>query len=133
MFHFFKNTKAKQFDEAFEQCKEAYATIVDSALIRERMNDFKIDIAKGCISDIYPYYTNRARLNIQDLRKLHADISKLEPQTDDQVIQREGLRIKINEQLINLHEFVDWVIITKTSYNQGYLEGLHDAEENTMD
>lgn len=133
MFHFFKNSKAKQFDEAFKQCKEAYATIVDSALIHERMNNFKIDIAKGFKSDIYPYYTNRARSNIQDLRELHADISKLEPQTDNQVIRREDLRIKINEQLINLHEFIDWVIITKTSYNQGYLEGLHEAEENTMD
>lgn len=130
MFQFFKNNKAKQFDEALNKCKEAYTTIVDSALMNERVNDFKIDITKGRISDIYPYYTNRARSSIQNLRELHADISKLEPQTDDQVLRREDLRIKINKQLINLHEFIDWVIIVKTAYNQGYLEGLHDAEEN---
>ena len=72
-------------------------------------------------------------MSIQKLRELHADVSKLEPQTDDQVTQREDLRIKINEQLINLHEFIDWVIVVKTAYNQGYFEGLRDAKEKSMD
>ena len=133
MFHFFKNDKTKQFDNSYKQCNEVYTAIVDNASIRTLVNDFKIDITTGRISDIYQHYTHRTRLDVQKLRELHADVSKLEPQSDDQVIQREDLRIKINEQLIDLHEFIDWVIVVKTAYNQGYLEGLRDAKENTMD
>ena len=135
MFHFFKlkNAKTKQFDSGYEQCNEAYMTIVDSASVHTPVNDFKIDINKGRIADIYPYYTNKTRMNIQKLRELHADVSTLEPQTDDQVLQREDLRIKINEQLIDLHEFIDWVIIVRIANNQGYIEGLRDAEEKSMD
>lgn len=141
MFHFFKNTKIKQFDDALEQYNKEYETfIVSSSSVSTLTNCFKLDIVKGYISDTCGYisdtcqsYTRSARSSIQKLKDLHANVSKLEPQTQEHVIQRENLRIEINEQLINLHEFIDWVLIVKSAYNQGRLDGSHKAEEKPMD
>lgn len=134
MFHFFKNTKIKQFDDALDQYNKEYATlIVSSSSVSTLTNCFKLDIVKGHISDACQSYTHSARSSIQKLKDLHANVSNLEPQTQEHVIQRENLRIEINKQLINLHEFIDWVLIVKSAYNQGHLDGSHKAEEKPMD
>ena len=134
MFHFFKNTKIKQFDDTLEQYNKEYETfIVSSSSVSTLTNCFKLDIVKGYISDTCQHYKHKARSDIQKLRDLHANVSNLEPQTEGQTIQKTQLRIKINEQLIQLLEFIEWVITVKSAYNQGYADGLRKAEEKPMD
>ena len=107
MFHFVKNTKIKQFDDTLDQCNKRHETIINSWLLSAMVSDFKSDITKGHISDTCQSYTRRAYSNVQELRDLNTNVSKLEPQTQEQAIQKEKCYIKINEQLINLHEFLD--------------------------
>lgn len=134
MFHFLKNDKIKQFDDALGQYNKKYETlIVSSSSVSTLTNCFKSDIAKGHISDTCQHYKHRARSDIQKLRDLNANVSNLEPQTEDQDIQKTQLRIKINEELIHLLEFIEWVITVKSAYNQGYADGLRKAEEKPMD
>ena len=133
MFHSIKNDKTKQFDDALEQYNKNYETLVGNSSMSVLANDFKDDITKDHISDTCQHYKHKARSDIQKLRGLHANVSNLEPQTEGQTIQKTQLRIKINEQLIQLLEFIEWVITVKSAYNQGYADGLRKAEEKPMD
>lgn len=133
MFHFFKNNKTKQFDDALEQYNEEYETLVSNSSMSTLTNEFKSDIIKGYISDTCQSYTRSARSSIQKLQDLGANVLNLEPQTEEQYIQKEKYYIKINEQLINLHEFIDWLLVVRAAYSQGRLDGSHRAEEKPMD
>lgn len=133
MFQFFKNDKIKQFDDALNQYNEKYETIISSWLLSAMVSDFKINITKGHVLDTCQSYTRSARSRIQKLQDLYANVSKLEPQTQEQVIQKEKCYIKINEQLINLHEFIGWLLVVRAAYSQGRLDGSHKAEEKPMD
>lgn len=134
MFHFLKNDKIKQFDDALDQYNKKYETlIVSSSSVSTLTNCFKIDITKGHILDTCQSYTRSARSSIQKLQDLGANVLNLEPQTEEQYIQREKCYIKINEQLINLHEFIDWLLVVRAAYSQGCLDGSHRAEEKPMD
>lgn len=130
MFHFFKNDKIKQFDDTLDQCNKNYETLINSSWsVSALTNNFKNDITKGHILDTCQSHTRSAHSGIQKLQDLYANVSNLEPQTSEQAIQKEKCYIKITEQLIQLHEFINWLLIVRAAYSQGRLDGSHKAEE----
>lgn len=76
---------------------------------------------------------DKANTWLQEFHNLQSDVSKLEPQTEDQVIQKQRLQIKLDDQTIRLLDFTNWVIRVKIAYNQGYADGSHEAKEKSMD
>lgn len=135
MFHFFKskNDKTEAFDEALNKCIKIYEKFIEAPSLRDIITNFKLDIDRTDITCFYQRYMDKANTWLQELHNLQSDVSKLEPQTEDQVIQKQRLQIKLDDQTIRLLDFTNWAIRVKIAYNQGYADGSHKAEEKPMD